>query len=56
MSGGCKSVLVFREPPPDQLARVTALHDVVQANPRKSQQKAAFEAALPAAQGLIGSS
>ena len=52
-----KSVLVFRELPPDQLARITALHDVVIANPRKGpEQKAAFEAALPRADGLIGSS
>jgi phosphogluconate 2-dehydrogenase len=51
-----KSVLVFRELPDDQLARITALHDVVVANPRKPQQKAAFEAALPNADGLIGSS
>ncbi|MDB5953968.1 D-glycerate dehydrogenase [Ramlibacter sp.] len=51
-----KSVLVFRELPDDQLARITALHDVVVANPRKPQQKAAFEAALPTADGLIGSS
>jgi phosphogluconate 2-dehydrogenase len=56
MSAARKSVLVFRELPDDQLARITALHDVVVANPRKPQQKAAFEAALPAAQGLIGSS
>ncbi|MBK6006172.1 D-glycerate dehydrogenase [Ramlibacter ginsenosidimutans] len=56
MSAARKSVLVFRELPDDQLARIAALHDVVVANPRKPQQKAAFEAALPAAQGLIGSS
>jgi gluconate 2-dehydrogenase len=51
-----KSVLVFRELPPDQLARIVALHEVTVANPRQPQQKAAFEAALPGAQGLIGSS
>jgi phosphogluconate 2-dehydrogenase len=52
-----KSVLVFRELPPDQLERITALHEVVVANPRKGpEQKAAFEAALPRAEGLIGSS
>lgn len=51
-----KSVLVFRELPQDQLARISALHDVTVANPRKAQQKAAFDAALPRAQGLIGSS
>lgn len=51
-----RSVLVFRELPDDQLARITALHDVVVANPRKPEQKAAFDAALPQADGLIGSS
>jgi phosphogluconate 2-dehydrogenase len=51
-----KCVLVFRELPADQLARLTALHDVVVANPRKPEQKAAFDAALPHAQGIIGSS
>ena len=51
-----KSVLVFRELPADQLARITAQHEVVVANPRKPEQKAAFDAALPHAQGLIGSS
>jgi len=56
VSGARKSVLVFRELPPDQLARITALHDVTQANPRKAAEKPAFEAALPHAQGLIGSS
>lgn len=56
MSGARRSVLVFRELPPDQLARITALHDVVVANPRKPEQKAAFEAALPQAEALIGSS
>ena len=49
-------VLVFRELPPEQLARITSLHDVVVANPRKADQKAGFEAALPEAEGLIGSS
>jgi phosphogluconate 2-dehydrogenase len=56
VSGPRKSVLVFRELPADQLARITALHDVTQANPRKAAEKPAFEAALPQAQGLIGSS
>ena len=51
-----KSVLVFRELPAEQLARISALHDVLVANPRKPQQKAAFEAALPQADALIGSS
>lgn len=56
MSGARKSVLVFRELPPDQLERIAALHEVTLANPRKPEQKAAFEAALPHAHGLIGSS
>jgi phosphogluconate 2-dehydrogenase len=56
VSTGRKSVLVFRELPADQLARIAALHDVTIANPRQPQQLAAFEAALPHAQGLIGSS
>lgn len=51
-----KSVLVFRGLPQEQLARIGAVHDVIVANPRKADQKAAFDAALPRAQGLIGSS
>ena len=51
-----KKVLVFRELPDDQLARLIAVHDVTVANPRIAAQKAAFDAALPEAQGLIGSS
>ncbi|MBS0451284.1 MAG: D-glycerate dehydrogenase [Proteobacteria bacterium] len=51
-----KKVLVFRELPEDQLARLSAVHDVTVANPRIAAQKAAFDAALPEAQGLIGSS
>ena len=54
--GQRKKVLVFRELPDDQLARLTAAHDVTVANPRKATQLAAFEAALHEAQGLIGSS
>jgi phosphogluconate 2-dehydrogenase len=53
---GRKRVVVFRELPPDQLARLKAEHDVVVANPRVGAQRDAFLAALPAAQGLIGSS
>jgi len=49
-------VLVFRELPPDQLARLQAVHDVTVANPRVPAQEAAFLAALPHAQALIGSS
>ena len=51
-----KKVLVFRELPPDQLARLQAEHDVTVANPRLPEQLAAFQAALATAEGLIGSS
>ncbi len=51
-----KKVIVFRELPVDQLARLSAAHEVVVANPRVPEQRAAFFAALPTAQGLIGAS
>ena len=51
----CK-VLVFRELPPDQLARLQAEHDVTVANPRLPEQVAAFHAALATTEGMIGSS
>ena len=51
-----KQVLVFRELPPDQLARLTAVHDVTVADPRKPDERARFDAALAQAHGLIGSS
>ena len=51
-----KKVLVFRELPDDQLARLQAAHEVTVANPRVAAQRGAFDAALPLAQGLIGSS
>jgi phosphogluconate 2-dehydrogenase len=51
-----KKVLVFRELPQDQLQRIQAVHEVTVANPRNPAQRAAFDAALPHAQGLIGSS
>lgn len=51
-----KKVLVFRELPQDQLARLHAEHDVTIADPHFAEQRAAFEAALPQAQGLIGAS
>jgi len=51
-----KKVLVFRELPPDQLARLQAQHDVTVANPRVPEQLPAFHAALATAQGMIGSS
>ena len=51
-----QQVLVFRDLPPDQLARLQADHDVTVANPRLAEQAAAFFAALATAQGMIGSS
>jgi phosphogluconate 2-dehydrogenase len=51
-----KNVLVFRELPDDQLARLHALHEVTIADPRVDAQRAAFDAALPNAHGLIGAS
>ncbi|NDP61690.1 D-glycerate dehydrogenase [Polaromonas sp.] len=51
-----KKILVFRELPPDQLARLQVQHDVTVANPRLAGQLRAFEAALATAEGLIGSS
>lgn len=53
---GRKKVLVFRELPPDQLARLQAAHEVTVANPRLPGQLAAFHAALASAEGMIGSS
>ncbi len=49
-----QQVLVFRDLPPDQLARLQARHRVTVADPR--HDRAAFDAALPTAQGLIGAS
>lgn len=49
-------ILVFRELPPDQLARLQAMHDVTVANPRVAAQLPAFQAALATAVGMIGSS
>ena len=49
-------ILVFRELPPDQLARLQAVHDVTVANPRVAAQLPAFQAALATAVGMIGSS
>ena len=51
---GRKTVLVFRDIPADQLARLQHAHDVIVADPRKNL--AGFEAALASAHGLIGSS
>lgn len=49
-------VLVFGTLPPEQLARLQACHEVTVANPREPAQQAAFDAALPHADGLIGAS
>lgn len=51
-----KQVLVFRALPPDQLARLQAVHDVTVADPRKPEERPRFDAALAQAQGLIGAS
>ena len=51
-----KKVLVFRELPPDQLARLQARHQLTVANPRLPEQLATFHAALADAEGMIGSS
>jgi len=56
MSSTRQQILVFRELPEDQLARLQAAHDVTVANPRIAAQRDAFFAALPQAQALIGSS
>ena len=51
-----KKVLVFKALPVDQLTRLQVLHDVVVANPKVPDEREAFFAALPTAQGLIGAS
>ena len=51
-----RQVLVFRELPDDQLARLQAAHAVTVANPRIPGERDAFFAALPQAEALIGSS
>ncbi len=51
-----RHVLVFRELPGDQLARLQAAHQVTIANPRAPGERDAFFAALPQAEALIGSS
>ena len=56
MTAARKQVLVFRELPPDQLARLQAQHEVTVANPRRPEQTAAFYAALATVEGMIGSS
>ena len=49
-------VLVFRELPDDQLARLQAVHEVTVANPRIAAQGPAFREALATADGMIGAS
>ncbi|MGB6242996.1 MAG: D-glycerate dehydrogenase [Castellaniella sp.] len=51
-----QSVLVYRELPPSQLDRIRQEHDVIQADPRREDQRDAFFAALPQVAGMIGSS
>ena len=51
-----KKVLVFRALPPDLLARIEAVHDVQQADPRRPEQVPRFRELLADAQGMIGSS
>jgi phosphogluconate 2-dehydrogenase len=53
-NGSWKTVVVFRELPADQLARLQQAHEVIVADPRRDAE--AFRAALPKARGLIGSS
>jgi phosphogluconate 2-dehydrogenase len=56
MSAQRKKVLVFRELPVEQLARIRNAHDVTVADPHVPEQLATFHAALASAHGLIGSS
>jgi phosphogluconate 2-dehydrogenase len=49
-------VLVYREIPADQLARLQAAHEVTFANPKDPAQLDLFRSALAEAEGLIGSS
>jgi phosphogluconate 2-dehydrogenase/gluconate 2-dehydrogenase len=51
-----KKVVVFRKLPPDLLAQIEARHDVVVADPRRTEELPRFRAALADAQGLIGPS
>jgi lactate dehydrogenase-like 2-hydroxyacid dehydrogenase len=51
-----KHVLVFRALPPDLLERIAQRHEVSVADPRRAEELPRFLAALPTAQGLIGSS
>lgn len=56
MTSTRRKIVVFRELPEDQLARLQAQHEVTVANPRVAAQRDAFFAVLPQAQALIGSS
>ena len=47
-----KQVLVFKNLPADQLARISARHEVTQADPTKPAQRDAFHAAADL--GLLG--
>src|SRR3954454_7237236 len=49
-----KNVLAFKSLPADQLERIRAVHQLTVADPKHAID--AFRAALPTAQGLIGSS
>lgn len=51
-----KNVVVFRAIPDDPLARITERHNVVVADPRRTDELPRFRAALSHAHGLIGSS
>ena len=51
-----KHVLVFRALPADLLERIAQRHTVTLADPRRAEELPRFLAALPTAQGLIGSS
>ncbi|NYT38231.1 D-glycerate dehydrogenase [Allopusillimonas soli] len=50
-----KKVLVYRGLPAQELERVRAEHDVIEADPRQEAQEQAFFEALPFVHGLIGS-
>ena len=56
MTARRKNVVVFRALPEDLLARISARHDVVVADPRRAAELPRFRAALRDAHGLIGSS
>ncbi|MFC4298205.1 MAG: D-glycerate dehydrogenase [Castellaniella sp.] len=51
-----QTVLVYRDLPEPQLARIQAEHEVIRADPRREDQREAFFQALGRVQGMIGSS